>query len=911
MRLSLNGTWTLVDGSSELPVAVPGCWEEAGIAKDRPGPFVFRRQVAAPEEMAGRRLWLRFDGVSYHAVVRLDGQHVAEHTGTWDAFEVDVTDHVQPGGQPVVLEVEVEKPASLSKGPASEAVPGRFPQKETLAGFLPYVWGHMFGGIWQDVWLEARGEVSVLDASVRGTSNGTLVAELRLTAPADVRLEVLSPEGTLAAVLEGAGRYLTLQGRVSDARTWSPASPTLYRARLLVDGELAKELSFGCRTLDVDGTTLLLNGHPIYPRLALSWGWYEESLAANPGREHVKEDLFRLKELGYNGVKLCLWVPPEYYFQLADELGMILWLELPMWLPDPTPFFRRQALIEYERIVRQVRSHPSLIVYSLGCELNREVGEEILAPLFTRVKGLVGDALVRDNSGSGEAYGGLLNEHAEYYDYHFYSDVQFLGEIIDYFTPRWRQVQPWLFGEFCDLDTFRDLDRLERERGELPWWTADDPAVNPQGARWQYDIPFQRGRLAVSDVANRGKELERVSFRQALLHRKYTLELVRTYREISGYVVTGERDTPISTAGMWDDHGEYKFPPQSFRAFNQDLVLALGWDKRRAWVNGGDRAAYWDTLSYPAGSLVRAHVIASNYSGLSGPAELAWQLVDDDRVAAEGKAPVNLRPGEVRELSVLEFEMPTLGPPRQLTLRAQVSADDTVASANEWNLWCLPAEPWKDVGQLTLFDTMGRLAGLREIVEAHGGEVRESDKGGLLSEVRVLDRGVRADDVARGVFIATAWDARLEDALTHGANGILLLSGTETSPFLCRPMPFWREAVKLIEPHAAWGDFPHDGFTDLQFFGMAADAAIDTAQIRATGEAAGGTSLATPILRRVDARTVAVHDYAVEVRWGEGKLIVSTLRFDGGLGHQPVGIRRNTAAAYLLSCWVRYLQGVG
>jgi len=124
-------------------------------------------------------------------------------------------------------------------------------------------------------------------------------------------------------------------------------------------------------------------------------------------------------------------------------------------------------------------------------------------------------------------------------------------------------------------------------------------------------------------------------------------------------------------------------------------------------------------------------------------------------------------------------------------------------------------------------------------------------------------------------------------------------------------MPFWREAVKLIEPHAAWGDFPHDGFTDLQFFGMAADAAIDTAQIRATGEAADGTSPVSPILRRVDARTVAVHDYAAEVRWGAGRLIVSTLRFAGGLGHQAVGIRRNTAAAYLLSCWVRYLQGAG
>ncbi len=114
--------------------------------------------------------------------------------------------------------------------------------------------------------------------------------------------------------------------------------------------------------------------------------------------------------------------------------------------------------IEYERLVRQARNHPSVILYSLGCELNRAIGPDILGPLFALVKSLGGDALVRDNSGSGGAYGGLLDEHAEYYDYHFYSDLQFFRGLIDEFSPRWRTAQPWLFGEFCDADTFRDLD---------------------------------------------------------------------------------------------------------------------------------------------------------------------------------------------------------------------------------------------------------------------------------------------------------------------------------------------------------------------------------------------------------------------------------------------------------------------
>jgi len=869
MKWLLNDNWTLVVDSDARPVPVPGCWEATGVAKELPGPFVYERQLVMPRGIENKRWWLRFEGVSYHALIYVDDRVVGEHTGTWDAFELDVTRALTPE-RPSVLRVVVEKPASLVKGPASASVEGQFPLKETLAGFLPYVWGYLFGGLWQDVWLEARETVAVEEAFIRTDATGSFTAEVTLSAAALCTLELFSPSGERTASVCGEGHKLSLTGRVEGVHLWHQEEPSLYQARLTIGKTVVKTWRVGFRSFESKGTTLYLNGQAIYPRMALSWGWYLSALHSNPGRDEVRADLLRLKELGYNGVKLCLWVPPAYYFELADELGMLLWLELPMWLPKVTPFFLKQTPREYERIVRQVRQHPSLIIYSLGCELSREVDADVLEPLYHQTKALVGEALLRDNSGSGEAYGGLLNEFADYYDYHFYSDIQFFAELVDYFSPRWRPVQPWIFGEFCDFDTFRALDRLAEASG-APWWISDDPRRNPQGARWQFDVPLQQARLEANGLAARSAELEHTSKQQALLHRKFTLELVRTYREISGYVVTGERDTPISTAGMWNDLGEDKFPPESFKAFNDDLVLALGWDKRRAWLRGGDRAAYWDTFSYPGGALVRAHLIASNFSQAHGQGTLEWSAKEKNRQAvAEGRAVVKLGQGELREIALAEFALPQVESPSTLTIKAELHLG-TVQTRNSWPLWCFP-DPWRGLGPVALYDPEDRFASLRTLLTV---------------------------DAAAPVLLSTSWTRDVEAYVRGGGRAVLLAAvGPLPQNASLQPMPFWREAVKLIEPHPAWGDFPHEGWADLQFFGMATDLAIDTARVPGC----------KPILRRVDARTMAVHDYAAEVTLGAGTLVMSTLRFGGGLGRQPVDITRNTAAAYLLSRWLRYLQ---
>jgi hypothetical protein len=164
------------------------------------------------------------------------------------------------------------------------------------------------------------------------------------------------------------------------------------------------------------------------------------------------------------------------------------------------------------------------------------------------------------------------------------------------------------------------------------------------------------------------------------------------------------------------------------------------------------------------------------------------------------------------------------------------------------------------------------------------------------------------------VVLATEWSTALDARVRAGGRVLLLVRGRPDDPVESAPMPFWREAVKLLEPHPAWGDFPHEGWTDLQFYGVAPDRALVIGEALAKGEAAIANkahgAAAGPherVLTRVDARTAAVHAYAAVLPWGDGRLFATTLRFGGGLGDQAAGLGRNVCGQELLANWLAWL----
>jgi hypothetical protein len=883
--LDLCGAWRFALGDDIAPPAeihVPGCWEAQGYDKQSDGPAVYHRPVRVPEAWAGRRVFIRFDAVSYHAEVAVDGQAVGAHQGMWTPFELDLTDHLTPGRKHEIT-LTAFKPGE------------RFPLRETLAGFLPDVCT-TFGGIWQPARLIAHAGPTFSDirlAADADTGALQLRAQLNpIAGPAralSAVLEVLDPEGGRVATARealpalDAPRALDFALVVPEFQRWAPGSPALYTAEIRAEHSghpvAVTRRRFGFRRLSSQGEQLLFNGAPVCLRGLLHWGWYPDLLCPMPNAETVREEFRRAREMGFNLIKLCLFVPSPIYFEVADEEGMFLWLELPMWLPLVTPGLRAQAPLEYADILARVHHHPSVVVYSLGCELNRTVDAELLARLNDIARSFIVGAQLCDNSGSGECYGGLRADFADFSDYHFYCDLQYFDPLVDQFRREWRPPRPWIFGEFCDSDDYREPEELAAAHGsQPPWWFGfDNPILGPLREAQRHQIE----RVTALDWTQ--QELKRVSRQESLVVRKSIVEKVRRRAGMGGYAITGFRDTPIATSGVFDDLGRAKFPPEEFRAFTADTVLILDGGRERTWRHGGDRPRRRDLFNHQAGQPIDLRLILAHAGPALPDGELTWRALDAaGQTLAENRLtlPGPLMGGRPQEIAAVQFAAPDVEQATALALEARLSAGG-VSVTNRWTLWVYPAaDPWPEgVG---FYDPAGSLDCLDDLADA-------------AARVRELSEPPR-------LLVAGALPPGLPGYLRDGGRALLLQWGSE--PLAVRPCPFWRESIKLFEDHPVMRAMPHAGFADLQFYSLATDWALEP---HALARAMPDVREVTPLLTRLDAREFTLAHYLVEARLDRGRVMASTLRFQGGLGDQPTGLRDNPVGRFLLRQILDYL----
>lgn len=382
--VTLPHTWNAVDG-------------EAGGGYHRDAAW-YRRDIERPARPApGRRQFLEFDAATMAADVWLNGQHAGRHEGGYSRFRLDITPLLRPGRN--VLAVRVDNGSALPVVPLG----GDFtvfgglirPVRliDTDAAHLELL-DHGGPGVQVDTKLAGHGATLAVRVDLRNDGRAPADRTLRLTLrDAAGRVVARSHERLRLAAGAAHGARATLQ--VDRPRLWQGVhDPYLHRLSVeLMRGTTvadAVHLPLGLREFSADPQRgFLLNGQP-YPLHGVNYfhpGRPGRGVAV--GDAQIDEDLRILTELGVSGLRLVHYPHPPRVYERADELGLVLWTEVPLNAAmQETPAFRANLFQQLRELVRQHRHHASVAVWGLGNEVYRsdEPIRALLAELHALAK---------------------------------------------------------------------------------------------------------------------------------------------------------------------------------------------------------------------------------------------------------------------------------------------------------------------------------------------------------------------------------------------------------------------------------------------------------------------------------------------------------------------------------------------
>lgn len=259
-------------------------------------------------------LFLYFGAVNYRCRVYLNGTLIGSHEGGFTPFQFNVTNVVKEGGNFLAVEVDNTRTA--------DAIPA-----------LSFDWWN-YGGITRDVMLVHTPKNYIRDYFIQldKYDSDRVHAEVQLSAQnAGQLVKIEIPELKIANKIFTDGTGLAKATfRVRNLERWSPQAPKLYQVIVSSEVDEVKE-NIGFRNLYVKNTQIYLNDSPVFMK---SIGLHEE-ISQRQGRAYSEQDAIALlseaKGLGVNMIRLAHYPQNEYIVRLAEQMGLMLWEEIPVW----------------------------------------------------------------------------------------------------------------------------------------------------------------------------------------------------------------------------------------------------------------------------------------------------------------------------------------------------------------------------------------------------------------------------------------------------------------------------------------------------------------------------------------------------------------------------------------------------
>ena len=372
MRSLCNG-WEFTENWTEEFLAGEGSFEPVRLphnVRDLPLHYAdhesyqmicgYRRNLEITEEMAGKRLFLQFDGAAHIATVYLNGQELTTHRCGYTAFRVEVTEVAHPGENLLAVKLDTTENASI-------------PPFGFVIDYLTY------GGLYREAWLDIREQSLISDLYI--TTPTTDSVRLEITAENTDRcgylVEIRDENGNLLLNKRTLDSLMTLP--VAGVRPWCPADPCRYECAVTLekDGKAldVQQVKFGFRTVEAKADGFYLNGEKIFLRglnRHQCWPYVGYAVPENLQREDAR---ILKEELGCVIARTSHYPQSHHFIDECDRLGLLVFTEIPGWQHIGDEAWQDQAVENTREMVLQYRNHPSIVFWGVRINESQDCDE--------------------------------------------------------------------------------------------------------------------------------------------------------------------------------------------------------------------------------------------------------------------------------------------------------------------------------------------------------------------------------------------------------------------------------------------------------------------------------------------------------------------------------------------------------
>ena len=718
-KIDLSGTWTVRLDSADVgiaknwygqlwdtPIQLPGTTDDAGLGirsslepeltkpqllhltrkNSYVGPAWYAREIRIPDTWDNKDLILKLERVLWDTQVWVDGVPVKGHEESLTTPHFyDLTRYVNPGGHHVLsIRVDNRKRHDISNDLA-----------HAYTDHTQIKWNGLLG----ELSIEAVEKVRVANLqlfpdvenkkvkAVISLINNTLTVQ-----ESKLKLDISPKNGNKKypahmrqlSIKPGASAVEVIYEITDEFILWNEFTPELYKATAVLEaGKATSEMSedFGLRSLKSDGNRLILNGNPLFLRGTLECCIFP--LTGTPPMD--KEGWYKVfraaKDYGLNHLRFHSWCPPEAAFQIADEMGFYLQVELPVWVltigkdAGAVRFMKEEA----ERIISSYGNHPSFCLWSLGNELQGDF--TILSDMLYDLKAQDSRHLYTTTSFTFEKGHGALPEPND-----------------DFFVTQWTN-KGWIRGQgvFNKKSPAFDQDYSNQVKD------ASVPIITHEIGQYSVypdltEIPKYTGvlkplnfRAVKNDLEKKGlldkaPSYLKASGKLAAILYKEEIERALKTKGISGFQLLDLHDFPgqgTALVGLLNAFWESKgiISGEEFREFCSPVVPLLRFSKA-VYTNGETFTGEMELCNY--GPDVLTDKI------------LRWKVTENDKVINEGVVDVARLPyGYSGRLGVISISLKEIRTAAKLEVSLCM---DGTSYSNKWSIWVYPETTLPDWG---------------------------------------------------------------------------------------------------------------------------------------------------------------------------------------------------------------------